>query len=144
MRKFFTIIGILLGLASCELETSTNGDLDGFWLITDVDTIATGGHVDLRDSSYTWSFQGRIMEVRRASHMVNEAFICKFEHRGGFLRVYDIYQIAREFEDPLMEDVTKLRPYGINQLDECFMVLKLNDDRMILESSGLRLYFRKY
>ena len=43
------IIGILFfavlvfTLSSCEIETSQNGDLDGFWHLEQVDTLATGG-----------------------------------------------------------------------------------------------------
>ena len=44
------------GMQSCEIETSHNGDLDGFWHLTGVDTLATGGKRDLahaKSVSYT-------------------------------------------------------------------------------------------
>ena len=34
---------LLMSLTSCEIETSENGDLDGYWHLEQVDTLATGG-----------------------------------------------------------------------------------------------------
>ena len=144
MKRLLILLLLACSMAACELETSTHGDLDGFWLLTGVDTLATGGHQELRDSSLTWSFQGRILEIRRASHRYNEAFICKFQHEGGYIRVYDIYTIRREFDDPRVEDLTPLRKYGVNALDERFLVVTLNDDRMVLQSNGLQINFEKH
>lgn len=145
MKRLFTILAVALGFVSCELETSDNGDLDGFWLLTSVDTLATGGHLETRDSSLTWAFQGRILEIRRSTYRINECFICKFEHAGGTIRVYDIYQIARDKEeDPRVEDVSILCKFGVNALDERFRVVRLDDDTMILQSNGLQINFCKY
>ena len=33
-------------LNSCEVDSSDNGDLDGFWHLESVDTLATGGRCD--------------------------------------------------------------------------------------------------
>ena len=144
MKKLLGIMTMALTLTACELETSANGDLDGFWLITSIDTLATHGHKELRDSSLTWSFQGRILEIRRAIHQTDEIFICKFEHEGGVVHVFDIYRIKREQEDPKIEDPAPLRSFGINQLDEHFLVATLNADHMVLQSNGLQINFEKY
>lgn len=46
MKKIIGALSLavmMLTLSSCEVETSQNGDLDGFWHLEQVDTLATGG-----------------------------------------------------------------------------------------------------
>jgi hypothetical protein len=46
MKKIIGVLSLavmMLTLSSCEVETSQNGDLDGFWHLEQVDTLATGG-----------------------------------------------------------------------------------------------------
>ena len=46
-RMIYLIAAISLVLSSCTLETSDNGDFDGFWHLERVDTLATGNYLDL-------------------------------------------------------------------------------------------------
>ena len=86
-RILLTITGMTLLLMACELETSTNGDLDGFWQLTQVDTLATGAQTDMKATGVTWSFQGRIMELRIANKQSDERpIICQFSYNGDSLR----------------------------------------------------------
>lgn len=51
MKKIIGVLSLavmMLTLSSCEVETSQNGDLDGFWHLEQVDTLATGGLVTLQ------------------------------------------------------------------------------------------------
>ena len=63
------IIGILFfavlvfTLSSCEIETSQNGDLDGFWHLEQVDTLATGGTCSFADKRIFWGCQRYIVQV---------------------------------------------------------------------------------
>ena len=46
MKKIIGVLSLavmMLTLSSCEVETSQNGDLDGFWHLEEVGTLATGG-----------------------------------------------------------------------------------------------------
>lgn len=55
MKHFlFFIIGIGLLLTSCDIETSDNGDLDGYWHLVRVDTLATGVSSDLSETRVFW------------------------------------------------------------------------------------------
>ena len=38
---------VLCFQSACTLETSDNGDLDGYWHLEQVDTLATGGKLNL-------------------------------------------------------------------------------------------------
>ena len=57
-NKLAAIAAILttaLALASCELETSDNGKFDGFWHLERVDTLATGGSLNLDPKSMAYA-----------------------------------------------------------------------------------------
>lgn len=54
MKKIIGVLSLavmMLTLSSCEVETSQNGDLDGFWHLEQVDTLATGVLVTLQISA---------------------------------------------------------------------------------------------
>lgn len=137
-------IGTLLLLIACDWESSDNGNLDGFWQMTDVDTLATGEHENVKEKALTWSFQGRIMEVRQATHKGTPIYIFKFSHEGDILKTYNPYLNDRDKEDPIVEDVKDIEPFGFTALSQQFNVLKLTSSRLILQSPTLRLTFRKY
>lgn len=129
---FYMIIGMGL-LTSCSSESSNNGDLDGFWLMT--------GRPGL-----TWSFQGKILEFRDVNQ-VHHDLMAKFRHEGNLLIVYDLRVVDRDAGDPLVteSEMEDLRAYGISNLEEeQFQIKQLNSDDMHLESSSESLYFRKY
>ena len=71
---FYIIIGVGL-LTSCSSESSNNGDLDGFWVIS--------GRPGL-----TWSFQGKILEFRAVKKLLStfpesdarEAVMCLIDY----------------------------------------------------------------
>lgn len=64
-RLFKTILAAfaLVALASCEIETSDNGDFDGFWHLERVDTLATGGTTDLSKKRVFWGVQYKLISV---------------------------------------------------------------------------------
>ena len=48
MKKLlYLLIAFLPFLTSCDLETSDNGDFDGYWHLVGVDTLANAKHKDL-------------------------------------------------------------------------------------------------
>lgn len=131
----------LTSVSSCTLETSDNGDLDGYWHLTRVDTLATGGMLDLSEELRFWAVQKDIMNVvdrRNGGDM-----LLRFDKSGNTLRLYDPYVNDRMQDDIPLEDVEMLRPLGINALDESFAVERLSGDRMTLCSEFLRLDFSK-
>ena len=143
MRRFLLYIIIGVGLVSCDVEFSDNGDLDGFWQLCAVDTLQTGRTVDLRGQGLTWAFEGKILEVRDVKK-VHQDIVLSFSHTGHSLKVYSPYLVDRENGDLPIDDLGLLMPYGINSPEETFKVKELNSGKMTLESDLLRLSFRKY
>lgn len=131
-----------VALGACTIETSGNGDLDGFWHLVRVDTIATGGVKDLSAERIFWSIQGPLLDVRDADGRYQEC-ISHFERQGDSLFIKDQYVYDRAEGDHLIDDVSLLAPYGINKLGEHFRILTLSGGDMMLESEMLRLRLEK-
>ena len=143
MRKFIFTLVAVFAFASCELETSDNGHLDGFWQMRAVDTLSTGGSADTRESGIFWSVQMRLLEVVDTKGRSDKVFF-RFEHTGDSLFLSQPYIDNRDSGDIKVTDAELLRPYGIFSLEPHFCVRELNGGRMVLESDSLRMYFRKY
>lgn len=137
---FVTLLLAVLG--ACEVRRSNNGDLDGFWHLEQIDTLATGGSLDLREELRFWSFQVHLMQV--ADYQTGGQFVMYFDHSDGKLRAYDMRYDNRESADPILEDVSLVAPFGINSLHETFNVESLSGSRMVLSTDSLRLHLRKF
>ena len=132
-------------LAACDIETSDNGDLDGYWHLTRVDTLTTGGTLDTSEQLLFWAVQVRLLNVvdqsDDADHM---GYLLRFEHKEGTLRVYEPYKNSRKDGDIKVDDASVLSPFGINRLDETFRVEQLDGDGMQLTGDALRLTFVRF
>ena len=137
------MLAALCGLASCEFEPSDNGELDGLWQMVSVDTLSTGKSTDLREQSMSWGFQGEILELRYKGDE-NMDIIYSFQHTTDSLFLANPYFVKRDSGDIAIEDTEIISLYGINRVDERFKVRSINHDRLVLETSALRLLFRKY
>lgn len=143
MKKLKTIIFlplVLVALSSCHLRMSDNGDLDGNWQLTAIDTVATGGVRQMKESGTFWAFQFDMLQLRNGISVID----MRFNHDGDVLVVNDPYIDDRPSGDQKLEDVELLRPYGINALEEHFHIHCLDSEQMILEGENLILYFRKF
>lgn len=140
MRKLIYVIFCLLAV-SCDIETSDNGDLDGYWQLKTVDTLSSGISADVREDGIFWAFQFDLME---AWVIGEDGVFFRFSHMGDSLRIYDPYIDNRDSGDIALTDVSMLYPMGISSTDETFSVLKLNSSNMELQSECLHLIFRKY
>ena len=144
-RLLIYIIGVALMMTACEFHTSDNGDLDGFWQLSSVDTLATGGTRDLRYDQLSWSFQGRLVELRDArDYTLSGDLIGRFQHHGDSLSLSDFYFSKRDSGDIRLLEPSPLRRYGVSSLQQSFQVLQLGGSRMTLQSDSLRLNFRRY
>lgn len=146
MKKTTYILLTLLMLAvctSCELETSTNGALDGYWRLQQVDTLQTTGTADLSKQRLFWAVQGKILMLKDLSLQHPEC-VMEFEHRGGRLTLRKPLISDRAKGDPVIGDAQILHPYGIRRLDEQFEVERLDGSRMVLRGEQLRLVFTKF
>ena len=145
MKKLYIyIIGVMLLMVGCDVESSDNGNLDGFWQMTSkTDKYAKCGAVDMRDSGLTWSFQGKLLELRDVNDRQKD-IVLSFEHDGNTLRVYNPYIVERDSDDIKVSDPMLLLPYGIFSIDEKCNVVELKSDKMVLENERFLLKFRKY
>lgn len=135
---------IVMILSSCGdfLETSDNGKLDGLWQLTRIDTLGTGGSLDVTSDRKYLAVQAGFLEVRDAD--MAERYMFRFSYDGDQLVLSDARLNDRSLGDPEVADVGVLMPYGINRLSVTFKVEKLTGSRLVLVSSTLRLIYRKF
>ena len=145
MKRFLLyIIGVGLLLTGCEIETSNNGDLDGYWHLVRVDTLATGGSSDLSGTRVFWGVQMHLIQaIDHDNDPGHYGYLFNFDHNGQTLRLYNGHKHERADGDLLVEDIEVLAPLGINAFDDLFTIEKLNSDDLVLKDDMLRLWFVK-
>ena len=144
MRKLLYIFTMLLMLAACDIHTSNNGDLDGYWQLRSVDTLSSGMSCDTRDSMLFWSFQGNLLHVRDNKEEKLDKVFMRFTISDKVMTLTNPIIDLRDSSDLVLTDTTFLRHYGIHDMPETLKVVTLNSSTMILENRVLRLNFRKY
>lgn len=145
MRRYFNIlffVAAVVGLCSCELETSGNGKLDGMWKLVSVDTLSTSGVRAMSGERIFWSFQHKLLQLDDKSGN-RQSVLFRFEHNGGSLRLYDPYLYDRTNGDAPVTDAGELAPFGVSALEENYTVESISGSKMVLRSEALRLSFRK-
>ena len=143
MRNILYIIAICLFLTtSCTFEVSDNGDLDGYWQLSAVDTLSNQKCVNMRDSGIFWAVQFEKL-VTSSVNPVSEV-IFDFKQTPDSLTLSNPYVLYRDSSDIKITNTDRLRKYGVNNLEERFRIVRLDDSRMILETELLRLNFRRY
>jgi len=142
MKKVCYFFMACILMTACELETSPNGDLDGFWQLTFIDTLSTGGSVDMRKSGVYWAVQMHLLEIQDAE--TGQGVFFHFQHTGDSLFLYDPYFNTRRPDIIEVKELAVLQPYGINRFEERFAVQALDGSRLQLQSERLRLHFRRY
>lgn len=131
-------------LTGCHIETSDNGDLDGYWHLVRVDTLVTGRSSDLSEARVFWGIQMRLIEAVDHDHDTGHyGYLFNFERQGQSLRLYNGHKHERADGDLPVEDAETLAPLGINSLDDLFTIEQLSDDAMVLRDDRLRLWLEK-
>lgn len=144
MKHFlYIIIGVVVLMTSCDKETSSDGALDGFWLLVSIDSLASDSHTDTSAKGLTWSFQFNKLELRDI-HRVSQTMIVDYEHRDNYLFLKNPYLVNRDSDDIRITSLDGLLPYGINSLEEKYQILELSGNRLELASSQCRLRLKKY
>lgn len=139
------IMWAVMLFASCELERSDNGDFDGYWQWTSVDTLATGGSLDMRSSLIFWAVGGDLLEIiDNSDNSDNEDVYFRFNLSGDSLVLYNPVIDERDSSDIELTDYSLLLPYAITTIPASFYVDHLSGSKMILLSPLYRLSFRKY
>jgi len=144
VSQLLVAVTMLIMTASCDLHTSDNGDLDGYWHLIGVDTLTTGGHLNLSEKLVFWGVQANLVEaVDYGNDATHYGYIFYFRYDGDRLHVYNVYRHDRANGDVKVENVADIAPLGLNQLEIWFSVVQLNGSTMILADDFLRLTFRK-
>lgn len=146
MKRIAYILTLCVMLVSCELETSGNKELDGYWQMSQVDTLSTGAVADTREALVYWGVQGKLLQIRFSENgkFLGEGLLFRFNRDNGMLTLSSpILHHLYETDEPI-SDVELLKPFGIFNLEEVFSIEELNDDVMVLASDTLRLHFRRY
>lgn len=147
MRRLFYIFVVLtFVMSSCSIDTSDNGDLDGFWHLERVDTLSTGGSCDLSNKTMFWRVQFDLLQLETpAAH-----YYLRFDQtsdslvlRDPYINVIDVNKPGQG-EDVPLRTPDGIRPFGIEALEVHYVKEALKGSRMILRSKTLRLYFRKF
>ena len=144
MKKIVYIIASILTIASCDIRTSDNGDLDGYWQLRRVDTLTTGGSCDMRDSLRFWSFQVHLLHVRDNRDISIHPVFMRFNISDEKMTLSNPIIDLRDSSDLVLKDYEVLKRWGINDMPETMRIIKLNGSTMVLENRLLRLNFRKY
>ena len=88
MKKTFlflaTCLAMTMAATSCGdfIETSDNGDLDGYWQLSQVDTLANGVQVDMTSSKVFWGVQGKFLTMLDTHQAPSYGYMFRFEHRA--------------------------------------------------------------
>lgn len=143
MKKIVACLFSLLLLSSCELHTSDNGLLDGWWQLTQIDTLVTNGSAPMKESKLFWAVQGRMLEMQDLK-LVSPNVIFRFSLNDDTLRLWNPICDKRDISDSLVTDVETLRPYGVLHLADTFRVEVLTSDKLLLHNRAYRLHFRAY
>jgi len=145
MRKIFNILlglSSLFVIAACELETSSDGNLYGYWHLENIDSVA-GGITDMGDGLIFWAVQSNLIECSDRTD-AHSPVLFRFERQDNSLHMGQAYYNLRDQGDPEVTDVTRLYPYGIGSLEPVFDIEKLSSDRLIITDGVVRLSFKKF
>lgn len=129
-------------LISCEIETSSNGKLDGNWQLQSFDTLSTGGVCDMTKSGIYWGVENNILQVRNIEK--NDKILFRFEKNGYALTVHSPHIYESQYVTVPLEDESRLIPFGIHSAEETFTIEVLSNSHLVLTNQLLRIRFRRY
>ena len=152
MKKIFFLFASVLGLIACgDIEGSGNGSFDGMWQLTQVDSVGKGISLDVRGRQIYWSVQGSMLEM--SNHIMENGegstpLLFRFEFVNDTLHVSNPFINYRREQDPSLTSPKAAQFYGLNGLEEAFLVRQLSASKMVLEtcrkSDDVVMHFRKY
>ena len=90
MRNFVLIllcaVATTFCLVACNIETSGNGDLDGYWSLRQIDTLSTSAAADVSERRIFWSFQHQLLQTDDRTNTYASCLF-RFHHGDGVLTV---------------------------------------------------------
>lgn len=148
MKKFLSSISVIFTVAgifiSCEIETSDNGKLDGYWKLCSVDTLSTGKQTDLTEKSIFWAVQANLLSAQDNEKSLSTKYFFRFKHTTDSLILYNpqLYDKAEGNKD--ITDTEVIKHLGINKLTNGFYIERLSGKNLDLSDDNLKLHFIKF
>lgn len=145
--KHYAITFLLLTAFLTSCERSQNGDLDGLWYITRIDSIQQRTSVDLRGGSETWAFQAQFAQFYNYNFDDwNNPVMARLTFNESQIIIDSPFIYDRVNGDiPLTADSTQyLRPYYLSSIPDTFDIEKLTRKELRISDNVLRLYFDRY
>lgn len=145
MKNLISLILFVGLLVGCDTASSDNGELDGMWYLTKVDTLSNGHFADYRSKRVFWSFQGTLAQFTYGDGE-NHYYMSRFDHKASRLKLSGLFFYNRSKGDRILDSETldEIRPFGINNLSNEYVVKRLDENKMILQDDVLCLHFEKY
>lgn len=151
IRRHLRIVVFIIAAISCfattncTIERSNNWRLDGYWHLGMIDTLQTGGVLDLSQKRLFWAFQVRLLQVvDRDNKLGSYIFRFDYEKKGTKLTLFEPRIYDKVSGDPEVKNPEVYKAYGINELKETFEIKELTSSSMVLESGGLLLRFKRF
>lgn len=138
------IIAALALATTVSCTKIDNGNLDGFWMLTSVDTLATGGNRSMDEERVFWAIQGKMVEIGLAGEAYPYDFI--FEKTGNALSFSHGIRNWRDKGDLVLQDsdLVYLAPLGVHNLTPTFDIQSNSRNHLILKDGQFRLKFKKF
>ncbi len=131
-------------LAACGniIETSSSDELTGQWQLLTIDTIDTGGRLEMKEDRKYFSIEHDLVWIHDADG--GQGFMASYEYTDSLLSLYHFTRYTHGMSyEPEVTDVAELRPYGINNLEATFRIT-LGDSKMVLDNDTLRITLRQF
>ena len=129
-------------IQSCDVETSSHGNLYGYWHLESVDTI-NGGVADRSGELVFWSVQAQLIECVDRNNEYSP-IIFHFQKQDDNLLLCQAYYNDRERGDPEVVDVTRVYVYGLSSLQPNLHIEHLTSSKLTLSDDTVRLHFKKF
>ena len=143
IKSTLLLLSVFLAVG-CKLDTSHNGKLDGYWKLTTVDTLQTGGICNLTDASIFWAVEKDLLVARDNNDPGIREYVFRFAKADNTLSLSDAHLYNKVTGNIAVEDLSVLAPLGINHQPEVFKIDKLSSSTMTLSTDELRLSFKKF
>lgn len=135
-------------MTACTIESSDNGNLDGYWHLMSADTLATGGTADMSQQRIFWAVNYHLFRLNDLDGGA-EAYYMRFRHNGDSLSFTEAYidhwhqDTGDDGGDVPVSDTTALAHYYVTNLPQHYIIESMSSSKLILRSDKYRLKFRK-
>lgn len=149
MKRFFNYIALAfvmvgaMSIVSCDVDSSPNGKLDGYWRMQQIDTLATEGVCELDGELLFWSIQNKLLQFVDRKNETTPYYL-RFEHSGNTLELSSPFIDKSQSEDIPLEDINVLKKYGVSSIPISFKIETLSSKSLVLSTQHIRLTLKRY